>query len=41
MPAGEQVEWQPAVDVQRQATGWQVVAGLAVLTAWSLARRRC
>lgn len=37
---GERVEWQPAVDVQRQTTGWQVVAGLAVLAAWSLARRR-
>jgi uncharacterized spore protein YtfJ len=37
---GEQVEWKPAVDVQRLMVGWQVVAGLAVLAAWSLARRR-
>jgi uncharacterized spore protein YtfJ len=37
---GEKVEWKPAVDVQRLMVGWQVVAGLAVLAAWSLARRR-
>jgi uncharacterized spore protein YtfJ len=37
---GEKVEWKPAVDVQRLMTGWQVVAGLAVLAAWSLARSR-
>jgi uncharacterized spore protein YtfJ len=37
---GEQVEWKPAVDVQRLMAGWQLVAGLAVLAAWSLARRR-
>ena len=36
---GGQVEWKPAVDVQRLMLGWQVVAGLAVLAAWSLARR--
>lgn len=36
----EKVEWKPAVDVQRLMMGWQVVAGLAVLAAWSLARRR-
>ena len=36
---GERVEWKPAVDVQRLMLGWQVVAGLAVLAAWSLARR--
>jgi uncharacterized spore protein YtfJ len=38
--SGERVEWKPAVDVQRLMVGWQVVAGLAVLAAWSLARRR-
>ena len=37
---GEQVEWKPAIDVQRLMVGWQVVAGLAVLAAWSLGRRR-
>jgi uncharacterized spore protein YtfJ len=37
---GDKVEWKPAVDVQRLMVGWQVVAGLAVLAAWSLARRR-
>ncbi len=37
---GDRVEWQPAVDVQRLMAGWQIVAGLAVLAAWSLARRR-
>jgi uncharacterized spore protein YtfJ len=36
---GERVEWKPAVDVQRLMLGWQVVAGLAVFTVWSLARR--
>jgi hypothetical protein len=36
---GERVEWKPAVDVQRLMAGWQVVAGLAVLAVWSLARR--
>lgn len=38
--SGDGVEWKPAVDVQRLMVGWQVVAGLAVLAAWSLARRR-
>ena len=38
--SGESVEWQPAVDLQRVMRGWQVVGGLAVLAAWSLARRR-
>lgn len=38
--SGENVEWKPAIDVQRQRAGWQVIAGLAVLAAWSLARRR-
>lgn len=38
--SGEKVEWKPAIDVQRLMVGWQVVAGLAVLAAWSLARRR-
>jgi uncharacterized spore protein YtfJ len=38
--SGQKVEWKPAVDVQRLMVGWQVVAGLAVLAAWSLARRR-
>ena len=37
---GESVAWKPAVDVQRLMLGWQLVAGLAVLAAWSLARRR-
>jgi uncharacterized spore protein YtfJ len=36
---GERVEWEPAVDVQRMMLGWQVVAGLGVLAAWSLVRR--
>jgi len=38
--SGEKVEWKPAIDVQRLMVGWQVVAGLAVLAAWSLARSR-
>lgn len=38
--SGEKVEWKPAIDVQRLMVGWQVVAGLAVLAGWSLARRR-
>lgn len=38
--SGEKVEWKPAIDVQRLMVGWQVVAGLAVLAVWSLARRR-
>jgi uncharacterized spore protein YtfJ len=38
--AADKVEWQPAADVQRLMVGWQVVAGLAVLAAWSLARGR-
>ncbi len=38
--SGDRVEWKPAVDVQRLMVGWQVVAGLAVMAAWSLARRR-
>ena len=38
--SGDEVEWKPAVDVQRMMVGWQIVAGLAVLAAWSLARRR-
>jgi uncharacterized spore protein YtfJ len=38
--SGDRVEWKPAVDVQRLMVGWQVVAGLAVLAAWSLARGR-
>ena len=38
--SGEKVEWKPAIDVQRLMLGWQVVAGLAVFAAWSLARRR-
>jgi uncharacterized spore protein YtfJ len=37
---GEKVEWKPAIDVQRLMAGWQVVAGLAVLAGWSIARRR-
>ena len=36
----EKVDWKPAIDVQRLMVGWQVVAGLAVLAAWTLARRR-
>lgn len=38
--SGDKVEWKAAVDVQRLMVGWQVVAGLAVLAAWSLARHR-
>ncbi|HSC51115.1 MAG TPA: hypothetical protein VLD16_12700 [Gaiellaceae bacterium] len=38
--SGDKVEWKPAIDVQRMMVGWQVVAGLAVLAVWSLARRR-
>ena len=34
------VEWKPAVNVNRIAFGGQLVAGLAVLAAWSLLRRR-
>lgn len=36
---GEQVTWQPAVDVNRLALGGQVVAAVALLT-WFLSRRR-
>lgn len=38
--SGESVSWKPAIDVQRLMLGWQLVAGLAVLAAWSLARSR-
>ena len=38
--SGEKVEWKRAIDVQRLMLGWQIVAGLAVLSAWSLARSR-
>ena len=38
-PAGD-VSWEPAIDVLRMTIGWQIVSGLAVLTAWSLLRRR-
>jgi uncharacterized spore protein YtfJ len=38
-PDGE-VAWEPAIDVQRMTLGWQIVSALAVLTAWSLLRRR-
>jgi uncharacterized spore protein YtfJ len=31
--------WKPAVDPGRIVLGWQIVAGLAVLAAWRLARR--
>jgi uncharacterized spore protein YtfJ len=34
------VEWKPAVNVNRIVLGSQLVAGLALLTAWSLLRRR-
>ena len=34
------VEWKPAVNVNRIVFGGQLVAGLAVLAAWSLLRRR-
>ena len=33
---GKDVQWQPAVDPSR---GWQVLAGLVVLAAWSVGRR--
>lgn len=32
--------WKPAVDPNRIMLGWQIVAGLAALALWSLARRR-
>jgi uncharacterized spore protein YtfJ len=35
-----EVMWRPAVDVARLMLGWQVVAGIAALALWSLARRR-
>ena len=38
-PDGD-VSWEPAIDVLRMTIGWQIVSGLAVLTAWSLLRRR-
>jgi uncharacterized spore protein YtfJ len=38
-PDGE-VSWKPAIDVQRMVLGWQIVSALAVLTGWSLLRRR-
>jgi hypothetical protein len=38
-PHGE-VTWKPAIDVQRMVLGWQIVSALAVLTGWSLLRRR-
>jgi len=38
-PDGE-VSWKPAIDVQRMMLGWQIVSALAVLTGWSLLRRR-
>lgn len=37
---GGRVEWRPALNVNRIVLGGQVVAGLAVLAAWSLLRRR-
>lgn len=37
---GEQVDWKPAIDVQRMMLGWQVVSALGLLVAWSLLRRR-
>ncbi len=37
---GGRVEWKPALNVNRIALGGQLVAGLAVLAAWSLLRRR-
>ena len=33
------VTWKPAIDVARLTIGWQVVAGIAALAIWSLARR--
>jgi len=30
----------PAIDVGRMLLGWQVVAGIAALALWALARRR-
>ncbi|MGE5273671.1 MAG: hypothetical protein ACM3QU_07905 [Verrucomicrobiota bacterium] len=35
-----EVMWRPAIDVVRFMLGWQVVAGIAALALWSLARRR-
>ncbi|MBD0329356.1 MAG: sporulation protein [Thermoleophilia bacterium] len=35
-----EVRWRPAVDVSRIMLGWQLVSALAVLGAWSVARRR-
>jgi uncharacterized spore protein YtfJ len=35
-----EVSWKPAVDPNRMTLGWQIVAGLAMLALWALARRR-
>ena len=37
---GDRVEWKPALNVNAIVRGGQLVAGLAVLAAWSLLRRR-
>jgi uncharacterized spore protein YtfJ len=33
------VKWRPAVDPNRIVLGWQIVAALGLLVAWSLTRR--
>jgi uncharacterized spore protein YtfJ len=33
------VQWRPTVDVNRIMLGWQIVSALALLAAWSAARR--
>ncbi len=35
-----EVSWEPAIDPGRIVLGWQIVAGLAALAAFRLARRR-
>jgi uncharacterized spore protein YtfJ len=34
-----EVTWKPAIDPFRLTVGWQIVAGIAALALWSLARR--
>ena len=37
---GGEVTWKPVIDPSRLTIGWQIVAGVAALALWSLARRR-
>ena len=36
---GDEVEWRPAIDVQRMTLGWQIVSAFGLLVLWSLVRR--